>query len=150
MLLGRSLLGSFFIIGFQIHIPGLNQVPDFYLQRCPNEDPRWRLREPCRHSGSQGRSFSWGWVASKRLSSRDRASNWSTRCTCKEFWLDFKRFSSLCFAAPDAAPLMEWVEHGVAEVVSARIANVAIVARSTNPLWPNHDDDDIGHLTCFL
>ena len=41
---------------------------------------------------------------------------------------------------------MERVEHGVVEVVDARVAHVAVVACSTNPFRPGapvgHDDDD--------
>ena len=41
---------------------------------------------------------------------------------------------------------MERVEHRVVEVVNARVAHVAVVARSTNPFRPDaavgHDDDD--------
>ena len=41
---------------------------------------------------------------------------------------------------------MERVEHGVVEVVDARVSYVAVVARSTNPFWPEamagEDDDD--------
>ena len=41
---------------------------------------------------------------------------------------------------------MERVEHGIVEVVDARVAYVAVVARSTNPFWPDaaigHDDGD--------
>ena len=41
---------------------------------------------------------------------------------------------------------MERVEHGVVEVVDARVAHVAVVARSTNPFRPGaavgQDDDD--------
>ena len=41
---------------------------------------------------------------------------------------------------------MERVEHGIVEVVDARVAYVAVVARSTNPFWPGaavgHNDDD--------
>ena len=47
---------------------------------------------------------------------------------------------------PDASSLMERVEHGVVEVVDARVSHVAVVARSTNPFWPDamagEDDDD--------
>ena len=42
---------------------------------------------------------------------------------------------------PDASSLMERVEHGVVEVVDARVSHVAVVARSTNPFWPDDDDD---------
>ena len=38
---------------------------------------------------------------------------------------------------------MKWVEHGVAEVVCARVSHVAIVAGPTNPLWPVDDDEDL-------
>ena len=41
---------------------------------------------------------------------------------------------------------MKRVEHGVVEVVDTRVAHVAVVARSTNPFWPDaavgNDDDD--------
>ena len=43
---------------------------------------------------------------------------------------------------PDAPSLMERVEHGVVEVVDARVAHVAVVARSTNPFRP---DAPVGH-----
>ena len=41
---------------------------------------------------------------------------------------------------------MERVEHGIVEVVDARVSYVAVVACSTNPFRPGalvgHDDDD--------
>ena len=44
---------------------------------------------------------------------------------------------------------MERVEHGVVEVVDARVSNVAVVARSANPFWPDapvgNDDDDCNY-----
>ena len=38
---------------------------------------------------------------------------------------------------PDASSLMERVEHGIVEVIDARVSYVAVVARSTNPFWPD-------------